>query len=176
MMLFFPLLLVKFPSRKMVAVLLLIAIGLIPLAWNRLWVFADPYRLWNEAALLLQNKNVSGSDRIYYNRGNAELSVKKWDEAVLDYQRVISHNPKIAEAYANLGVAYFGLKRYQDAIKEFNNAIKLNPNYAQAYFNKGLAYKRLHNEVAALEQINKSCELGNQMGCVIVAYDQAQKK
>ena len=176
MMLFFPVLLARFSGRKMLAALLVITIGLMPLAWNRLWVFTDEYRLWNDAALLLKEGNESGVDRIFYNRGIAELTAKKWGEAAIDFQRVIAHSPKIEQAHVNLGSSYFALKRYQDAIQEFDKAIALKPDYADAYFNKGLAYKRRHNEGAALEQLAKSCKLGNQMGCVIISFNKAEKK
>lgn len=175
LMLIFPLLLARFPSNKVIFALLGMVLSLIPLAWNRLWVFADPYRLWNDAAILLKNDNVPGADRIYYNRGNAALAAMKWGDAAKDYQRVISHSPKIGEAHVNLGMAYYGLKRYQEAIMEFGTSIALKPSNSQAYFGMGLAYKRLQNDDAALKQMSKSCELGNISACVIVASVRGQK-
>ena len=72
LMLFIPLLLAKWPNKKTFLALGLTALLLAPLAVNRLWVFADNYRLWNDAALLLPNDRVAGADRIFFNRGQAE--------------------------------------------------------------------------------------------------------
>lgn len=168
-MLLITLLSVQLPRRKVGMVMFAMVVVLTPLAWNRLWTFSNPYLLWNDAALLLIDKHEVGADRIYYNRGNAELAQKKWYLAIADYSRVVSNNPKMQPAYLNRGSAYYGLRRYDDAINEFSMAIKLNPKDAQAYYARGISYKRLHNESAALEQIKTSCALGSMMGCAVAA-------
>ncbi|HLD09294.1 MAG TPA: tetratricopeptide repeat protein, partial [Methylophilaceae bacterium] len=169
--LLFPLLLNALPNRKrMTIALTVIALSLVPLSWNRLWVFADNYRLWNDAALLLPNEHTSGAARIYYNRGNAELAARRWHEAIADYQRVKAINPNIEQVYSLTGSAYFGLGQYQEAIREFDQAIVLKPDYADAYYGKGMTLKRLHSDEEALKHIKKSCELGNSTACIIIAY------
>lgn len=169
MALLITLLLTRFSGQRMMVAMVVVLLGLIPLAWNRLWTFSDPYHLWNDAALMLKDGNVVGADRIYYNRGNAALSSRNWDMAIADYKRVVANNPKIQPAYLNLGSAYYGLKRYQDALDAYDKAITLNPKDAQAYLGKGLSFQRMHNETAALEQINISCGMGNVVGCAIAA-------
>jgi len=169
MALLIALFLTRFTGQKMVVSMLVVALGLIPLAWNRLWTFSDPSRLWNDAALKLKDGTVVGADRIYYNRGNASLSLKKWDMAIADYNRVVANNPNIQPAYLNLGSAYYGSKRYREALVVYDKAIKLNPKDAQAYLGKGLSFQHLHNEAAALEQFNISCGLGSFVGCAIAA-------
>jgi tetratricopeptide (TPR) repeat protein len=176
MMLLFPLLLNTFPNRKKVTIALtVITLLLVPLSWNRLWVFADNYRLWNDAALLLPNEHTSGAARIYYNRGIAGLAAKRWDEAIADFQRVKTIDPKIEQAYYNAGTAYISLGRYQEAINEFDRAIALKPDYADAYYGKGMALKRLHSNEEALVNIKKGCMLGNKIACVIVAFQNRSK-
>lgn len=168
------LMVMQLPRRQLAMAVLAVVVVLIPLSWNRLWIFSDPYLLWNDAAMLLKDRNAVGSDRIYYNRGNAELAQKQWARAIADYNRVVANNPHIQPTYLNLGTAYYGLKRYDDAISAFNTAIKLNPKDAQAYYAKGISFKRLHNESAALEQLKISCALGNMMGCAVSAVAGAQ--
>lgn len=169
MALLIPLLLTRFSSQRMTVVTVVVMLGLILLAWNRLWTFSDPYHLWNDAALMLKDGKVVGADRIYYNRGNASLSSRNWDMAIADYQRVIANNPKIQPVYLNLGSAYYGARRYREALAAYDNAIRFNPKDAQAYLGKGLSFQHLHNEAAALEEINISCRLGNIAGCIIAA-------
>lgn len=165
---------IQLPRKPLAMVMLAMVTVLTPLAWNRLLTFSDPYLLWNDAAMLLANKHEVGADRIYFNRGNAELARKEWARAIADYNHVVANNPNIQPTYLNLGTAYYGLKRYDDAISAFNKAIKLNPRDAQAYYAKGISFKRLHNESAALEQIKISCALGNMMGCAVSAVARAQ--
>lgn len=163
-----PLTLIMLRRHAATGAMLIVVMGLVPLSWDRLGSFSDPYKLWNDAALLLTEPNVVGSDRIYYNRGHASLTEKNWDKAIVDFNRVVSNNPSLQAAYLNLGAAYFGAERYREASTTYDNAIRLNPRDAQAYFGKGLSLKRLHNETAALEQINFSCTLGNVMACAVV--------
>lgn len=177
MMLLFPLLLSILPNRKITTMALTaLILVLVPLSWNRLWTFADNYRLWNDAALLLPNEHASGAARIYYNRGIAEIETKRWDEAIADFERVITINPKIAQAYNSLGTAYSGLERYQEAIRKFDQAIVLNPNYANAYYGKGLTLLRMHLSKEAMTSMKKSCELKNSTACVLVAFSNSGKK
>lgn len=186
MMLFFPLLLAKpltaasvevLPSIKTKTLLGMgfIAVLLISLAWNRLWVFGDEYRLWNDAALLLNNEKETGADRIFYNRGRAELGAQKWEDAIADLQRSVTLSPEHAPIHYELGAAYISSGRYQDALAQFDAAIKLKADDASYYYAKGLALKRLHQDDLAMRQMEKSCELKNVMACTIVQTRSSQK-
>ena len=170
MMLFIPMLLSKlqrFRTRVLFG-LGLIVILLVPLSWNRLWVFADEYRLWNDAAKLLSDEKETGADRIYYNRGKAELAAQKWEEAIADFQRAEMLSPQLAPIYYILGVALINTKRYQEALDQFDAAIKLKSDDASYYYAKGMSLKRLHQDDLAMRQIEKSCELKNALACTIV--------
>jgi tetratricopeptide (TPR) repeat protein len=171
MMLLFSSLVGVFSNRKRTIITLtVIALSLVPLSWNRLWVFSDNYRLWNDAALLLKNEHASGAARIYYNRANAELAARHWNEAIADYRRVKAITPNIEQVYNLTGTAYFSLGRYSEAISEFDRAIDLKSDYADAYYGKGMTLKRLHSDEEALKYIKKSCELGNRTACFIIEF------
>ncbi|HEY8119108.1 MAG TPA: tetratricopeptide repeat protein [Methylophilaceae bacterium] len=161
------------PSRKMIIAGGLISLLFIPLAWNRLWVMADNYRLWNDAAVLLDSDTTPGAARIFYNRGNAELAKGRWNDALSDLKRVSAINPELGQVYAQMGAAYFSLSKYNEAITAFDEAISINPDYSQAYFGKGMALKKLHSDDAAMTAIEKSCSLGNVSGCTIVSLYKA---
>lgn len=168
-MLLFPLVLYRLrDAKKIIAALIALTLIFIPLSWNRLWVFADSYRLWNDAALLLPSQTTPGAARIYYNRGNAELAANHWDEAIEDYQKSKSLSPDTAQIYKNTGVAYFSLHKYDLAIQEFDHAIALKPNYADAYFARAVTLKRLNLDNEALANMRKSCSLGSLSACLIV--------
>ncbi len=170
------LLLVKWPGKRTVFALSLAVTLLLPLAWNRLWVFADNYRLWNDAVLLLSNENVAGADRIYFNRGIAASPDKKPGEAISDLERAVKSSPQFAPLHFVLGVEYFNAIRYREAMAQFDETIRLDPLDGQAWYARGIIFKRLQDENQALMQMKKSCELKNTAACVIVEMSKSNSK
>lgn len=176
MMLFIPLLLEKWPGKKMLIALGVVALLLLPLAWNRLWVFGDNYRLWNDAAKLLQTGQEPLASRIYYNRANASGVNKQWAAAVNDYESAIAlWKDDNGIMHHDLGVAYYNTRRYQEALVQFDKAIALEPEYAKAYFDRGLTLKMLQQDQMAMQQMKKSCELKYVMACMIVQMNPPKK-
>jgi len=168
LMLLIPLLLNKWPGRKTFLALGLSVLLLLPLALNRQWVFADNYRLWNDAALLLPNDKVSGADRILFNRAQAEEGRNRLDDAIVDFERVIAISPQYAPVRFELGWAYLKARRYQEAMVQFDAAIMLDPSFSNAYYGKAMILKMQHENGQAAELMAKSCELKNAMACLIV--------
>lgn len=175
MMLLIALLPVKWPGRRTIFALGLVVLLLTAFAWNRLWVFADSYRLWNDAALLLSSEQVQGADRILYNRGTSVSESKKPGEAIADLERSVALSPQLAQLHYALGVEYFNVTRYQDAMLQFDSAITLDPENGQNYYAKGITFKRLHDDKQAIQQMKKSCELKIVSACAIVAMTQPRK-
>lgn len=168
LMLFIPLLLARWPGRRTLFVLGLGALLLAPLSVNRLWVFADNYRLWDDAARILPNERVAGADRIFFNRGQAAAGRGKYDEAVADFQRALVISPQYAQVRFELGWTYAMTRRYQEAMVEFDKAIEIDPGFGSAYYGKALLLKMRHEDRQAAELMEKSCELKNAMACLIV--------
>ncbi|MDE2117080.1 MAG: tetratricopeptide repeat protein, partial [Betaproteobacteria bacterium] len=174
-MLLFPLLLTKLSGRRTLLGLGFVALLLVPLSWNRLWVFADNYRLWNDAAQLLHSGQEPGADRIFYNRGQAEAAMYKWEDAIADFQRTVALSPQLAPVRYTLGMAYVSSGRYQEALAQFDAEIALKPDDARAYYGKGLSLMGLHAGEQALQQMKRGCELGNEMACVMAGWAQNKK-
>ena len=171
LLLLIPLAIDYLPKRRgVIAILTVMILAMIPLSWNRLWVFADGYRLWNDAAVLLKNDTVPGAARIFYNRGLAELN-KKPKEAVIDFKRVLAIDPTIYQAHENLGSAYLGVSQFALGLDSYNKSIAINPENGSAYFGKAFALKRLNNKTGAAEALSKSCELKNVSACIILTMN-----
>ena len=175
LLLLIPLLLLRFPQRRTLLMLGSAALLLVPLALNRLWVFGDNYRLWNDAALLLQNERVAGADRIYYNRGQALLAQQKWAEAARDFERSAAISPQLAPIHYMLGMAYGNAGRYEEALQQFDATLAINANDDRAYFAKGFTLKRMHRDREAMQQMEQSCRLKNQSACLLVSMSQSNK-
>ncbi len=176
LLLLVPLLLLHFPQRKTLLLVVVAAILLVPLAWNRLWVFGDSYSLWNDAALLLKHERVEGADRIYYSRGQALMAVHKWDEAARDFERAAAISPKLEPIRYLLGQAYSNAGRYQDALVQFDAAIAIKEGDDRVYFAKGVALKRMHRNDEAKQVLSQGCKLGNFAACLLISPPMENKR
>ncbi len=168
LMLLIPLILSRWPERRTMFGLGLIVLMLVPLAANRLWVFADSYRLWNDAVLLLPNERVAGADRIYFNRGQAAAGRNKLDDAIADFERAAAISPQYAPVRFQLGWTYAVKGRYQDAMAQFDASIADDPGFSSAYYGKAMLLKMRHEDKQAAEMMAKSCELKHAIACLIV--------
>ena len=167
LLLLIPLLSLRWPGRRTLFVLGLAALLLAPLALNRLWVFGDSYRLWNDAARLLPDERVAGADRIFFNRGQAAAGAGQLEAAIADFQRSVAISPQFAAVRFELGWTYAMTGRYQEAMLEFDAAIADDPKFASAYYGKAMLLKMRHEDKQAAEYMEKSCELKNAMACLI---------
>ncbi len=98
---------------------------------------------WNAAALALWQ------DGQYTDPNRAK---DYWDKA-------ITANPKMAEAYNNRGLAYYNLKLYQQAINDFSQAIRIKPQYAEAHNNLGNTYYAMNQHQKAEAEFTRSLQI-----------------
>jgi tetratricopeptide (TPR) repeat protein len=175
-MLLLPLLVSALPDRKIMLAGAMAAVLLVPLAWNRLWVLADDYRVWDEAVKLLYGEDRLGSQRTYYNRAHASAKLKKWDAAIADYQKSLSIDSSHSQVFTALAGAYYGAKRYPEALTVLDKVIAQDAKNAQAYYSKGAALNALGDKAGALRNLEKSCELGNSTACAIASLEQSRTK
>jgi tetratricopeptide (TPR) repeat protein len=148
---------------------------LITCSWNRLWVMGNEYLLWNDAAILLENQNLPGAARIYYNRGKALLKKEEWALSIEDFQRVVDIHPEIHQAYSNMGIAYYHLKSMDNALESFNKSVDINPNYALGHFGKAMTLKKMGQATASEDAFKTACDLGHQTSCIINSYIKEQQ-
>lgn len=66
---------------------------------------------------------------VYYsNRAAALVSMKQFQEAVLDSERSLALKPDYGKAHARLGLAHFLLGNYRPALEAYTVALKYEPN------------------------------------------------
>jgi tetratricopeptide (TPR) repeat protein len=76
---------------------------------------------------------------VYFsNRAAALLSMKKFDQAILDSERALALLPTYGKAHARLGLAHFLLGDYRHAMEAYTVALKYEPDNksSQAYLEK----------------------------------------
>lgn len=165
LMLLWVLLLGTLPTRRVVLAGGLAALLLVPLAWNRLWVMADNYRLWDEAAQLLHEEDRLGAQRIYYNRGHYSGEQRNWDAAISDYRKSLSINSSYLHVHQALAGAYANAGRKAEALAELDRTIAIDPKYADAYYGKAFLLNGMHDKAGAMAMMQKSCDLGKTLAC-----------
>lgn len=95
-----------------------------------------------------------------------------YDDAIVQFDKIIAQEPDNAEAYNNRGIAYLARvslgraqgKDFKNMVSDFNNAnsdfdraIKLKPDFVSAYYNRGLTNIAQHEK--AIGDFSKVIEL-----------------
>lgn len=175
-MLFWPLLFSMLPDKKIMLSGVVAALLLVPMAWNRLWVFSDNYRMWDDAVRLLHGEDRLGAYRTYYNRGYYGGIVHgDWNGAIEDYKKSMQINSSFPEVGRALALAYSKVGRNKEALALYDQALATDPKDAQAYYEKAQFLTKLHDNKGSLEAMKKSCELGQKLACTIVGFNEAHK-
>ena len=95
----------------------------------------------------------------YQKRASEHLFNKKYDLAVVEYNKVIELDSNDAANYLNRGLALFNLKNYDLAIADYDKAIELAPKESMIYFNRGDLHEKMGNPQKALGDYQKAVEL-----------------
>lgn len=161
-----PLVFISKSGKPVLFSLLMVAMLFAGASVNRLWIFADNYRLWNDAALLLPNERSPGADRIFFNRAQANAARGKYEESIVDYQRSIAVSPQYAIVRTALGWAFIELSRYDEALEQFDISISLDPKVSGAYYGKAMVLRIRHEVKLVDELMSKACELDSQLACL----------
>lgn len=93
------------------------------------------------------------------NEGNRLMKDGKYNEALLQYNRAITYDPKNPIFYCNRAAAYIRLGDNDKAIIDCKSALVYNPNYGKAYGRLGIAYSNLGKYEEAQQAYAKAIEL-----------------
>ena len=147
--------------KKVFVLLSALCLALIPLTLNRLHTFDSPFLLWDDAARLVQGKTGAyGVGRIYYNRGTELGKLKRYDEAIADFNKAIAENPYFGQQFSNRAATYYYMGKYPEALRDYNRAIAVQPDNPKSYYGRALTYRALSDFELAQQDFQKSCELG----------------
>lgn len=93
------------------------------------------------------------------NEGNRLMKDGKYNEALLQYNRAITFDPKNPIFYCNRAAAYIRLGDNERAITDCKSALVYNPNYSKAYGRLGIAYSNLGKYNEAQQAYARAIEL-----------------
>ena len=107
----------------------------------------------------LAHGNQTVSAGIYFRQGYMMYELKRYQEAIVAYNKAIQLKPDFATAYNNRGIAKSDLGQLSAAISDYDKAIQLKPDYATAYYNRGNAKSALGEHFAAISDYDKAIQL-----------------
>ncbi len=102
------------------------------------------------------NPNSAGA---HNNLGNGLKDLRRFDDALIGFDKAIALKPDYAEAHNNRGIVLQDLKRFADALASFDKAIALKQDYAEAYNNRGIVLKDLEHFSDALASFDRAIAL-----------------
>ena len=121
---------------------------------------------WYEAINELLRKNplslkYSTKTRIifYFRRADGYSEQKKYEESLLDLDKILELDPQNARAYNRKGNALSDLERYEEALVAYDQAIQLDPTFIYAYNSKGMTLDNLERYEEALVAHEQAIQL-----------------
>ena len=89
--------------------------------------------------------------RALNNRGGIYAQQGRYDQALMDFNRVLSIHPRDADAYVNRGAVYLRKKHYNLALRDYNQALRIKGGYTAALLGRGNAWARMGQYAKAEE-------------------------
>ncbi len=89
------------------------------------------------------------------------FQLKKYDDAILQWQKAIELKPDYYFGYNNLGNAFLLKNDLNQALLNYEEAIKINPDYHEAIYNKANIFLKLKDFPNALKYYDKVLSLKN---------------
>jgi tetratricopeptide (TPR) repeat protein len=132
------------------ALLLLLA----TVSWQRTAVYQNIDALWSDT--LAQNPSCwmayNNLGLVYYGRGEI-------DNAMVQYQKALALNARLAEPHNNFGNALVQQHKIGDAISEFETALDIDPYYSRAQNNLGNALLQSGQVEDAIAHYKRALEI-----------------
>lgn len=101
-------------------------------------------------------KNNSNYVNAIYAKGKLLQDLEKYDDALTEYNLLLTKDKNFIEAHYNIGAIYLDVKKdYNKAVEKFTEAIQLNEAWAAPYFARGYSYAKLGNKKNAAEDYRK---------------------
>lgn len=92
---------------------------------------------------------------VHFKKGVDYINQGDYQQAIEEFNRVISIDSEYVDAYCGIGIAYLNQKNYKKAIEAFEKATALDPDEPIAYYLLGKAYEEIMNYEQAISAWNK---------------------
>ena len=89
------------------------------------------------------------------NRGVTLADVKRYEEALADYNRSLELRPDHPVTLTNRGNTYTHMEKYELALADHNRSLELRPVHPDALYNRGITYYHMGKYELALADHNR---------------------
>ena len=96
----------------------------------------------------------------YNNRGVVYGIIKKYDEAISDFNKAIEINPNYVDAHYNRGIIHCYKREYDKALSDYDGLIKIHPIDGVAYFSRGFVYYFKEEYDKSWEDVETAQDMG----------------
>jgi tetratricopeptide (TPR) repeat protein len=120
-----------------------------------------------DSALFYMNKALTlnpGNISSYKNRGLVNIELKRNEDALNDFKKILEFSPGDPDIMNMVGVCYLNLGKYDEALTTITQAISIKPD-PRFYLNRAYSYVGLRN----IELARKDAEIAKQGGVTIDA-------
>jgi tetratricopeptide (TPR) repeat protein len=118
-----------------------------------------------KTAIRIQERELEAAPQSYHpspvpynNLGDLNLEMRRYQEAIDNFDKAISIDPRYPEAYNNRGLARRALRQYAKAADDLAEAIKLDPLSAVYPSNRGLIYLDLGSFPEAIRDFSQAIQ------------------
>lgn len=106
--------------------------------------------------LLFFSRGICGTEAdVHFEKGVDYINQGDYEQAIEEFNRVISIDSEYVDAYCGIGIVYLNQKNYKKAIEAFEKATALDPDEPIAYYLLGRAYEEIMNYEQAISAWNK---------------------
>lgn len=83
--------------------------------------------------------------RDHYNAGNMLLHLKRFEDAISEFQASLSYREDYPDCWTNLGIAQHATAQIDNAQKSFDRALAIDPDFIPAYRCLAILYSQTEN-------------------------------
>jgi len=93
-----------------------------------------------------------------FKKATEKIQQEDFDAAIEILKRMVTDNPRDANAFYLLGIAYMKKQTYPEAIKALTKVTELTPPFAGSFHQLGLCYQQQNEKERALQYFEKALE------------------
>ncbi len=95
---------------------------------------------------------------LYNMLGLSQVGLGKFNEALINYQKVLATQPNHASVYYNMGMAYLNMGNFEAAIESYKKAAQLDPAIKGVNKHIGVCFNNLQQYEEAIQHYKKALE------------------
>jgi len=114
---------------------------------------------YNQKSVPVSNSATVSDAEFWFNQGVTLSELGRYEEALANFDQLISLQPNDYQAWNNRGFVLSELGRHEEALANFDQVISIQPDYYHAWFNRGVVLGELGRHEEALANFDQLISL-----------------